>query len=253
MKIHSVESYTPNPTLLTDRVILITGASDGIGAALARRCAELGAQVILQGRSKQKLTAVYDQIVERGGPTPAMLPMDFKRAKLESYQGLADVVDQEFGHLDGLAHVAGILGEMSPIDHYRPMTWHDVIHVNLSSVFLLTQACTPLLRKASDPAVVFATSSVGRKARAHWGAYAVSKFGVEGLMQVYADENDTVPGIRANSVNPGATKTAMRAAAYPGEDPRLLKSPEEVLAPFVYCLGPDSKGTTGQTFDAQVK
>lgn len=253
MTIHAVSDYTPTPDSLKNRVLLITGASDGIGAALSRRCAELGATVILNGRDRRKLDAVYDSIVEAGGPKPAILPLDFKRAKLDQYRDLANVIEKEFGRLDGLAHIAGILGERAPIEHYTPMAWHDVIHINLNSVFLLTQSCLPLLNASEDPAIVFASSSVGRKGRAHWGAYAVSKFGVEGLMQVLADEHDRADGIRANSVNPGATRTGMRASAYPAEDKSTLKAPEDVLLPFIYCLGPDSRGTTGQTFDAQPK
>lgn len=253
MSIRSLPDYVPADHGLKDRVILITGASDGIGAALSRRCAQLGATVILNGRDTRKLEAVYDQIVEDGSPKPAMLPLDFKRAKLDQYKELARVIDDEFGRLDGLAHIAGVLGERAPIAHYTPMAWHDVIHINLNAVFLLTQSCLPLLEKSTDATVVFATSSVGRTGRAHWGAYAVSKFGIEGFMQTLADEHDRGNGIRVNSVNPGATKTDMRAAAYPAEDKSLLKTPEDVLAPFVYCLSPDSKGTTGQTFDAQPK
>ncbi len=253
MTIHSLPDYSPKPDAFKDRVLLITGASDGIGEALAKRCAELGATVILNGRDKRKLEAVYDAIIAEGWPKPAILPLDFKRAKLDQYAELANVIKQEFGRLDGLAHVAGILGERAPIEHYTPMAWHDVIHVNLNAVFLLTQACIPLLQESRDPTIVFATSSVGRTGRAHWGAYAVSKFGVEGLMQVVADEHDRPDGIRSNSVNPGATRTGMRAAAYPAEDKAQLTLPEDVLAPFLYCLGPDSKGTTGKTFDAQPK
>ena len=253
MTIHSLSDYAPEPGTLNDRVLLITGASDGIGAALAKHCALLGATVILNGRDKGKLNQVYDSIVAAGGRQPAILPLDFKRAKLDQYRDLANVVKAEFGRLDGLAHIAGILGQKSPIEHYPPMAWHDVIHINLNAVFLLTQACLPLLQVSNDPAIVFASSSVGRKGRAHWGAYAVSKFGVEGLMQVLADEYDRPDGIRANSVNPGATRTDMRAAAYPAEDKTKLLLPEDVLAPFIYCLGPDSKGSTGQTFEAQPK
>ncbi|MEM7083713.1 MAG: YciK family oxidoreductase [Pseudomonadota bacterium] len=253
MTIHSLPDYVPQNDCLADRVLLITGASDGIGAALARRCAQLGATVILNGRDKNKLNDVYDAIVADGGATPALLPLDFKRAKLDHYEELANVIEGEFGRLDGLAHIAGILGNNSPIAHYTPMTWHDVIHINLNAVFLLTRACIPLLEKSADAAIVFASSSVGRKGRAHWGAYAVSKFGVEGLMQIVADEHDRPDGIRSNSVNPGATRTGMRAAAYPAEDKSRLLTPDEVLAPFIYCLGPDSQGTTGKTFDAQPK
>ncbi|MFK8029476.1 MAG: YciK family oxidoreductase [Gammaproteobacteria bacterium] len=254
MSILALPDYTPSDNVLAERILLITGASDGIGAALAKRCAQLGATVILNGRDTRKLEAVYDSIVADGGPKPAMLPLDFKRAKLDQYAELANVVENEFGRLDGLAHIAGILGDMSPIAHYAPMAWHDVIHVNLNAVFLLTQACIPLLLKSEDATAVFASSSVGRKGRAHWGAYAVSKFGVEGLMQIVADEHDREKGgIRSNSVNPGATRTDMRASAYPAEDKSVLLTPEQVLAPFIYCLGPDSKGTSGKTFDAQPK
>lgn len=253
MTIRSVPNYAPADDLLTDRVLLITGASDGIGAALAMRCAALGARVILNGRDRRKLTAVYDKIAATGMAEPAMLPLDFKRANVDSYQELAEIIDKEFGRLDGLAHIAGILGDRSPLEHYRPMVWHDVMHVNINAVFMLTRACIPLLRNAPDPAVVFASSSVGRTGRAHWGAYAVSKFAVEGFMQVFADENSGDSPIRANCVNPGATRTTMRAEAYPAEDKDLLCKPEDVLAPFIYCLGPDSRSTTGQTFDAQPK
>lgn len=253
MTIRSLPDYSPAPNVLDGRVLLVTGASDGIGAALARRCATLGATVILNGRDTKKLEAVYDRIVVDGGPKPAMLPLDFKRAKLDQYREIANVIKKEFGRLDGLAQIAGVLGERAPIAHYTPMAWHDVIHINLNAVFLLTQSCLPLLQESEDGTVVFATSSVGRTGRAHWGAYAVSKFGIEGLMQTLADEHDREDGIRVNSVNPGATRTDMRAAAYPAEDKSVLKTPEEILAPFIYCLGPDSKGTTGQTFDAQPK
>ncbi len=253
MSILSLPDYTPEPDVLADRVLLITGASDGIGAALAKRCAQLGATVILNGRDVKKLLRVYDEIIVDGGSQPAILPLDFKLAKLDQYGELANVMQKEFGRLDGLAHIAGILGEKAPIAHYTPMAWHDVIHINLNAVFLLTQSCIPLLLESKDASVVFASSSVGRTGRAHWGAYAVSKFGVEGFMQTFADEHDREDGIRANSVKPGATRTDMRAAAYPAEDKSLLKLPEEILLPFIYCLGPDSKGTTGQTFDSQPK
>lgn len=251
--IHALPDYVASANALHERIILVTGSSDGIGAALAKSCASLGATVILHGRDERKLNLVYDEIVAAGHPKPALAPLDLKRARLDDYTQLANVVKNEFGRLDGLAHMAGILGEKAPLAHITPMVWHDVLHINLSATFLLTQAMLPLLEASDDAAVVFASSSVGRTGRAHWGAYAVSKFGIEGFMQTMADEYDRPGGIRANSVNPGATRTSMRAAAYPGEDKDLLKTPEDVLAPFIYCLGPDSNGTTGQTFDAQPK
>ena len=148
-------------------------------------------------------------------------------------------------------HNAGTLGALTPIEHYTPMMWHTVMHVNLGAVFLLTQALFPALRQSADASVVFTSSGVGRKGRAYWGAYAVSKFGTEGLMQVLADETKTNELMRANSINPGKTRTAMRMKAYPGEDRNTLLRPEDIVTPYLYLLGPDSRGVTGESLDAQ--
>ena len=125
------------------------------------------------------------------------------------------------------------------------------MHVNLNSPFILTRALLPQLRASADASVVFVTSGVSVHGRAYWGAYAASKFALEGLMQVLADETDTVTRIRVNSVNPGRMRTSMRAKAYPGEDPSTVPLPQDVLAPFLYLLGPDGRGISGRRFDAQ--
>ena len=246
-----VRNYVAPPAALADRVILVTGASGGLGGALAKACASLGARVVLSGRKVAKLEAVYDSIVAAGGPRPSIAPLDFERADATQYTGLADAVRNEFGRLDGLAHVAGLLGERAPIEHYDVVTWLKVMHVNVNAVFILTRALLPLLRQSADASVVFATSGVSARARAYWGAYAVSKFAVEGLMQVLADEVQNTTHIRANSVNPGKMRTPMRAKAYPGEDPATVPLPEQALAPFLFLLGPDSRGVTGRRYDAQ--
>ena len=243
--------YEPAPGLLQDRVILVTGASGSIGGALARACAGLGARVILTGRSVRKLEGVYDSIVAAGGPRPSIAPLDFEKADASGYDALAEAVRAEFGRLDGLAHIGALLGDRSPIAHYDVPTWLKVMHVNVNAPFILTRTMLPLLELAADPSIVFATSGVSVKGRAYWGAYAASKFAVEGLMQVLADELDQEKPIRSNSVNPGAVRSPMRAKAYPGEDPLQLAPPEAVLAPFLYLLGPDSRGVTGCRFDAQ--
>jgi len=243
--------YEPAPGLLQDRVILVTGASGSIGGALARACAGLGASVILTGRSVRKLEGVYDSIVAAGGPRPSIAPLDFEKADASGYDALAEAVRGEFGRLDGLAHIGALLGDRSPIAHYDVPTWLKVMHVNVNAPFILTRTMLPLLELAADPSIVFATSGVSVKGRAYWGAYAASKFAVEGLMQVLADELDQEKPIRSNSVNPGAVRSPMRAKAYPGEDPLQLAPPEAVLAPFLYLLGPGSRGVTGCRFDAQ--
>jgi len=242
------ENYSPANDALRDRIILVTGAGDGIGAQAARTFAGHGATVILVGRTQAKLEAVYDAITAAGDPKPAIFVMDFSKAQGDNYQNLHDAMEQEFGRLDGLLHNASILGARSPIEHHDIKIWLETIHVNLNAPFILTQALLPLLHKSKDPSIVFTSSGVGRKGRAFWGAYGVSKFGTEGLMETLADE---CSDIRVNCINPGATRTAMRKAAYPGEDPTTLKTPAEIMPPYLYLIGPDSRGVTGQSYDCQ--
>lgn len=245
------KAYEYRPGILDDRVILVTGASDGIGKALAICTARLGARVILHGRNVQKLEAVYDEITGlKQAAQPSIAVLDLATAGSEGYTSLAASVDKEFGRLDGLVQNAGILGPRLSIEQYDAAEWQRVIHVNLTAAFALTQVLFPLLRKSADPSVIFTTSGVGRRARAYWGAYSVSKFGTEALSQILADENKHVP-IRVNCINPGPTRTDMRLQAYPAEDRDKLKTPDEILAPYIYLLGPDSQGVTGQSIDAQ--
>lgn len=244
-------SYQYADDLLRDRIILITGATDGIGRALALHAAGLGAQVILHGRNVKKLEKVYDELEAiDGAPRPSIAVMDLAGANSESYTALASSIEQEFGRLDGLVLNASILGERFSIEQYDAVLWQRVMHVNVTSAFAMTQVLLPLLHQSEDASVIFTSSGVGRTGRAFWGAYAVSKFATEGLSQVLADENRQ-SNLRSNCINPGATRTGMRLAAFPAEDRDKLKRPEDILAPYVYLLGPDSKSVTGQSFDAQ--
>lgn len=238
-------------TDLSNRIILITGASDGIGRALALRCAELGAQVVLHGRNVRKLEAVYDEVEAiDGAPRPSIAVLDLATADSAAYVSLADSLDQEFGRLDGLVHNAGILGDRFSIQQYDVVQWQQVMHVNVTAAFALTQVCLPLLQKSEDASIIFVSSGVGREGRAFWGAYAASKFATEGLSQVLADEHRD-SNLRVNCINPGATRTSMRLEAYPAEDRDKLKRPEDILEKYVYLLGPDSRGVTGESIDAQ--
>ena len=250
-EIAHIEEYQPRPGLLDGRVILITGAGGGIGSALAKATAGLGATVVLLGRTTSKLERVYDEIIEAGAPRPGIFVMDLAAAGAEQYDQLGEAIDGEYDRIDGLVHNAGVLGERTPIELYDVLTWQRVLHVNLTAPFILTRALYPFLRRSEDASVVFTSSGVGRRGRAFWGAYAVSKFGTEGLMETLADE--VIPGqqLRFNAVNPGATRTAMRAQAYPAEDPATLKTPEEIMGVYLYLLGPDSRGVNGRSFDAQ--
>lgn len=241
--------YKYSSDVLSERIVLVTGATDGIGKALALEAARVGARVILHGRNVRKLEAVHDEVEALGRERPSIAVLDFAKAGSETYASLADSIRNDFGRLDGLVHNAGILGPRLSIEQYDPAEWQRVLHVNLTAPFALTQVLLPVLRESQDPSIVFTSSGVGRRARAYWGAYAVSKFGIEGLAQIVADENRHVP-IRANCINPGPTRTRMRAEAYPAEDRGKLRTPEEIVAAWIYLLGPDSRGITGESFDA---
>jgi NAD(P)-dependent dehydrogenase (short-subunit alcohol dehydrogenase family) len=245
------KDYTPPGNALEGRVILVTGAGAGIGRATALACAQQGASVALLGRTLSKLESVYDKIVEAGWPRPSIAQMNLTKAQGPDYFQLANSVEKEFGRLDGLLHNASMLGQMSPIEQYDVGVWTEVMHVNLTAPFVMTQVMLPLLRKSADASILFTSSGVGRKGRAYWGAYSVSKFGTEALSQILAEETEQYETIRVNCINPGRTRTTMRAAAYPGEDPLTLKEPHEIVAAYLYLLGPDSQGVSGQSFDAQ--
>jgi NAD(P)-dependent dehydrogenase (short-subunit alcohol dehydrogenase family) len=244
-------TYSPRPDELTGRVIAITGASTGIGRAVALACARFGATVVLIGRNPRKLEAVHTEIEAAGGPEPTIGLLDLEKALASDYDQLATAVLERFGRLDGLLHNAGILGTLSPIEHYDVPTWCRVMHVNLTAAFALTQVLLPALKKSEDASILFTSSSVGRSGRAYWGAYAVSKFGTEGFMQVLAAELENITCIRVNSLNPGRARTMMRRQAYPAEDLNAVPLPETLTGPYIALLGPASRGITGQTFDAQ--
>jgi NAD(P)-dependent dehydrogenase (short-subunit alcohol dehydrogenase family) len=243
--------YTARPDLLKGRVILITGAGRGIGATAAKTFAAHGATVLLLGKTEANLNQVYDAIAVAGHPQAAVIPFNLETALAHQYDELAAMVEREFGHLDGILHNAAILGPRTPIEQLSGDNFMRVMQVNVNATFMLTSSMLPLLKLSTDASVIFTSSSVGRKGRAYWGAYAVSKFANEGLMQVLADEMDGICPGRANSVNPGATRTDMRAQAYPGENPSSNPLPTELMPLYLYLMGPDSAGVNGQAFDAQ--
>lgn len=246
-----MKNYQARPDLLQGRVILVTGAGDGIGRAAALAFAAHGATVILQGRTLAKLEAVYDAIEAAGQAQPAIVTQELSTATAADYQQLAETIEREFGRLDGVLHNAGVLGDITPVEMYDPDTWDFVMRVNLRAPYMMTQALLPLLKQSPDASVVFTSSSVGRRGRAFWGAYAVSKAGIENLSQLLADELRNTSNIRVNCINPGATRTAMRATAYPGENPMSLRAPGEIMPAYLWLMGPDSRGTSGESLDAQ--
>lgn len=242
------DNYLPAPSLLKDKIILVTGAGDGIGRVAAKTFAEYRATVVLLGRTMAKLEKVYDEIEEAGGPKPAIYPMNLEGAAEKDYRDLSDTLFQEFGQLDGLLHNASDLGERTPLANYAADAWQRVMHINVNAPFMMTQALLPLMEKAENASILFTSSGVAQKGRAYWGAYAASKAAQDNMMQTLSEELDGAMPVRTNSINPGATRTRMRAAAYPAEDPRTLPTPEAHMPLYLYLMGEDSIGVNGEIF-----
>lgn len=247
----TARDYEPQSNSFDGRVVLVTGATQGIGRAVAEALVRLGAQTILLGRQVKALDKVHAELSQLG-TEPGVALLDFERAQGDQYNELTDQIGSRYGRLDGLLHNAGILGNRSPIEHYDIGVWQKVMHVNVNATFILTRCLLPLLQESTDGSIVFTTSSVGHQGRAHWGAYAVSKFATEGLMQVLAAELGN-SSIRCNCINPGSTRTRMRSHAFPGEDPDTLPEPAAIVNPYLFLLGPASAGINGQRIAGQDK
>jgi NAD(P)-dependent dehydrogenase (short-subunit alcohol dehydrogenase family) len=244
-------NFTVGPELLAGRVILVTGATGGLGRALCLASARAGATVILCGRNAGKLERLYDEIAASGAPQPALAVMDLATATAADYDALARVVGSEFGHLDGLVHGAALLGDRTPLEQYDVPTWCKVLHVNLTAPMILTQVLLPSLRRSTDASVIFVSSGVVQRSRPFWGAYAVAKTALEAVRDLFSQELENLARLRLNSVNPGRIRTAMRAAAYPGENPNTVPHPEMVTDVFLYLLSSASAEVRNRYFEAQ--
>lgn len=245
------KDWLPQDDELGGKTILVTGAGDGIGRAAALSFARHGAEVLLLGRTEAKLEAVYDDIVAEGGQQPGIIPADLAQTSHDDLMALAAELSKSLAKLDGLLHNASILGDRKALAQTSAAKWHESMQVNVNAPFMLTQAVLPLLEQAPMASVLFTSSSVGRRGRAFWGSYAVSKFANEGLMQVWADELGGIGSVRVNSLNPGAVNTAMRRAAYPAEPPDTNPEPAALMATWVYLMSDASSGLNGQALNAQ--
>lgn len=219
---------------LHGRTILITGAGDGLGAALARAAGAAGAEVILLGRTVRRLETVYDAIINAGGPQPAIYPLDLEGASPADYAELADRIGNQCRHLDAVIHNAAILGPQTPLEQYEPLEWARVLQVNLTAPMLLTQAVIPLLRTSQAPVVLFLGE---RRQTAYWGAYGVSKAGVNALAAIFRDELEGHAGIRVEHLDPGPMRTSMRRKAFPGALPEEMPPAESVVPAILARLG----------------
>jgi len=244
--------YQVSTDALKNKVILVTGAGDGIGKQAALHYAQYGATVILLGRTVAKLEAVYDEIEMAGYPTPAIVPLDLKGATKQHYIDMAETIQGQFGKLDGLLHNAGLLGMLSPFEQFEEAIFDEVMQINVKAQFLMTQALLPVLQRSNDARIIFTTSTVGHIGRAFWGAYSISKFATEGMMQTLAHEMEGST-VKVNAINPGGTHTRMRAQAFPAEDISLLKSPRDIMPLYIYLMAPESIEVNGQCIDAQPK
>lgn len=244
-------SWTASPNELADKTVLVTGAAEGIGRAASLAIAAHGAEVLLLSRNEARLESLYDEILAAGGREPAILAMDLAKATYDDFVTLAGSLGEALPKLDGLLHNASLLGDRKPIAQTRAANWHDVMQVNVNAGFMLTQTLLPLLEQSPAASVVFTSSGVGRKGRAYWGSYAVSKFATEGLMQVLADELGSTSNIRVNSLNPGAVNTMMRRSAYPAEPPTTNPSPEDIISEWVYLMSDHSTHLNGEALSAQ--
>lgn len=248
--VQTLRTYQPPAELLKGRVIVVTGAGAGIGRVASLTFAEYGATVVLIGRTMAKLEAVYDEIESRGWPKPAIVPMNFEGAAEQDFVEVANVLASEFGRVDGLLHNASELGPRTPLNNYPLAEWQKIFQVNVTAPFVLTRVLLPLMTHEADASILFTGSGVGIKGRAYWGAYAASKAAVDNLMETLADETDGT-NIRVNSLNPGATRTRMRAQAYPAEDPGTVTPPEALMNQYLYLIGPDSAPLNGAQINAQ--
>lgn len=221
---------------LTNKIILITGASDGIGKATAIECAKSGATVIIHGKTVPKLEALYDEITSAGYPEPVIYPLDFEKMTADDCTVLYDGIHEEFGKLDALFNNAGWLGASTPIQLYDLKLWHRVMQINLNATFMLTQACLPLLNHENDSSIVF---NLDDKTTAYWGAYGVSKAGLSAFMQILADELET-SSVSVKGLIPGNVKTSLRTRAFPGEDPATLTKAEDVAKAAAFLLSTES-------------
>ena len=231
---------------LLDKKALITGGSKGIGKGIAAAFLMEGASVVICGRNEVNLKAACKEFAGLGSIDYIVADI----ANRDDVKRLADTIRDKWGSLDVLVNNASILGERKPVAEYPEDVWVEVIHINLNAQFFVTKALLPLLMKSKSASIINVSSSVGRKGKKEWGAYAASKFGLEALTQVLADELGE-SGPRVNSVNPGGTRTDMRAGAYPDEDPMTLPSPEEISPVFVYLASDNSIGVTGREFNAR--
>jgi NAD(P)-dependent dehydrogenase (short-subunit alcohol dehydrogenase family) len=245
--IPDLTDYRPARDLLSDRVILVTGAGQGLGRAAALAFAAHGATVILHGRNIERLEQVYDDIEQAGGTQPAIFPLDLENAESSDFEALAQSIKLQLGRLDGILHNAALLAGLSPLSNQTLEQWQALLRVNLISPFALTRACFSLLKASADASVIMTSDTHGHAPAAYWGAFAIAKAGVEALVKIQAQEWEVVPHLRINTLIPGPVRSPQRARTHPGEEKLALRDPRDLIASYLYLIGPDSRTISGRT------
>lgn len=241
-----MKNYIAPDNLLNNKIIIVTGAANGIGKATAISFARHGATVILMDKDEKGIEHTFDEIIQNKWPEPVLAPIDYLKSGPEQFEQVAAGIEKEFGQLDGIAHCAGWLGTLTPLQLYDNEVWSKVLMINLQSPYWLTRACLGLLQKSNSASVIFTTSDVGRQPRAYWGAYSVAAAGVENLAKTWSIELEDQANVRINTLDPGPVRTKMRSNSHPGEDPGQLPKPEDVTPMYLYLMGDDSNQVSGQ-------
>jgi NAD(P)-dependent dehydrogenase (short-subunit alcohol dehydrogenase family) len=236
---------------LQHRVILVTGAGAGIGKTAALAFAAQGATLVLVGRTVKKLEETYDEIEAAGGAQPAIFSLDLEQAGEAEFSALAEAIYKQLGRLDGMLHNASRFDNLSPLEIQDMEQMTGMLRVNLIAPFALTKACLPLLKAAPDASVVFTSTTAAHHPAAYWGAHAISKSAAETLVSIWALELETTPNVRINTVIPGAVQSPQRRRSHPGEVAGKLPQPEAIMPLYLYLMGHDSSGVSGQVFEAQ--
>jgi len=239
-------AYVPAADLLKDRVILVTGAGDGLGRATALGCARYGATVVLLGRTVKKLEAVYDLIDREGLAKPAIYPLNLAGATWNDYAEMAATIERELGRLDGLVHCAAHFTGFMPLADVGAREWVESLQVNLTAAYSLTRLCLPLLMKSDDASIVFVADASGREPKVYRGAFGVSKYALEGMVSAWAEELAVHPNMRINTYDPGPMRTRLRVRGYPGEDLQTVPLAETAVPGLLWLLGADARGTSGR-------
>jgi len=246
-----IDKITFNSSILKNKTIVISGAGSGIGRQAAKSFSEHGANLILLSKNIKKLEALYDEIIDEKKNDVIIQPLNFEIAEENDFDKIISAIKDKYPSIDGLLNNAGVLGEKKPLEQYNYATWKNVIKVNVDASFLLTKSLLPLLKKSNSSSIIFTSSGVGRKGRAYWGAYSISKFATEAMMQIFSEELQNTSSVRVNCINPGAVRTNMRESAYPAENPETNPSADKIMKPYLYLMSDVSKEINGQSIDAQ--